>query len=90
MARLLHALLILFLALLLALPLPSPPFFGSNALPSYAIILLAISMMEEDGMVIWLGYVATIASAIYLTIMIGLHLEILLRLIRTSTHWWNS
>jgi len=48
-ARLGHALLIVFMAFLLTLPLPSPPFLGSNALPSYGIILLAVSMMEETA-----------------------------------------
>ncbi len=75
--------------IMLALPLP-PTILFSNFIPAIGVLLVAASMMEEDGMVIWLGYVATIASAIYLTIMIGLHLELLLRFIRTSTHWWNS
>jgi hypothetical protein len=52
-----NQLLIVLLALLLALPLPSPPFFLSNSLPGCAIILLAASVMEEDGVLIWLAYV---------------------------------
>ena len=75
--------------LMLALPLP-PTILFSNFVPAIGVLLVAASMMEEDGLVIWLGYLATIASAIYLTMMIGLHFEILLRLIRTSTQWWNS
>lgn len=67
-ARAVNALLIVIMALLLALPLPSPPFFGSNALPSYAIILLAVSMLEEDGVMIWVGYVATLVAAAYFII----------------------
>ncbi len=66
--RLVNALLILFMAVLLALPLPSPPFFGSNTLPSYAIILLAVSMMEEDGVMIWVGYAATAVATAYFVI----------------------
>ncbi len=65
LTRSMHALLIVFLALLLALPLPSPPFFGSNALPSYAIILTAVSMMEGDGMLIFFGYLASGVAAAY-------------------------
>lgn len=64
----LHALGILLMAVLLALPLPSPPFFGSNALPSYAIILLAVSMMEADGVMIFAGYVAALVAVAYFVI----------------------
>jgi hypothetical protein len=71
-ARLLHALLVMFMALLLALPLPSPPFLGSNTLPSYAIILLALSMMEEDGVMIWFGYLVALVSAAYFVVLGGL------------------
>ena len=90
-ARLAHALLVVFMALLLALPLPSPPFFGSNALPSYAIILLALSMMEEDGVMIWFGYLASLVATAYFVFMGGLiatHLakwfQALLRLLETT------
>jgi hypothetical protein len=57
MARSANALLIAFMALLLALPLPVPL---TNMLPSYAIILLAASMMEEDGHMIWWGYLMSL------------------------------
>jgi len=41
-------------AFLLALPFPPlPPF--TNSLPCYALILIAASMMEEDGILIWIG-----------------------------------
>jgi hypothetical protein len=60
-----NALLVALMGFLLALPLPSPPFYGTNALPSYAIILIAASMMEEDGLLIWLGYAAALATIVY-------------------------
>jgi len=60
-----NALLVAFMAFLLALPLPSPPFYGTNALPSYAIMLLAASMMEEDGLLIWVGYAMSLGTCIY-------------------------
>lgn len=89
--RLANALLIACMALLLALPLPSPPFFGSNALPCYAIILLALSMMEEDGVLIWLGYAAALAATGYFVgfgALIGKHLagwfQLLLRLLERT------
>jgi hypothetical protein len=64
-ARNTNALLITFMALLLALPLPTPPFFFSNSIPSYAIILLAASMMEEDGIMIWAGYAMVIVNGVF-------------------------
>ena len=58
-----NAILIAFMAFLLALPVPLP---FTNTLPAYTIILLAASMMEEDGVLIWLGYgVATGALAYF-------------------------
>ncbi len=76
--RTLNALLVLFMAVLLALPLPSPPFLGSNAFPSYAIILLALSMMEEDGAMIWAGYASSVVATAYFAIfgaLIAKHLS---------------
>ncbi|HWD19629.1 MAG TPA: exopolysaccharide biosynthesis protein [Verrucomicrobiae bacterium] len=62
--RMLNALTICWMAFLLALPLPPfPPF--TNMFPSYAIILMAVSMMEEDGMMIWLGYAASLGTTLY-------------------------
>ncbi|MCX8090405.1 MAG: exopolysaccharide biosynthesis protein, partial [Verrucomicrobiae bacterium] len=71
-AHLANSLLIVGMSLLLALPLPSPPFFGSNALPSYAIILIALSMMEEDGVMIWFGYLAALVALAYFGVLGGL------------------
>jgi hypothetical protein len=65
-----NALLLVLMAFLLALPLPPiPPF--TNAFPSYAIILIAASMMEEDGVMIWLGYAAVLGTLIYFVIWAG-------------------
>jgi len=65
LARIVNVLLVAFMAILLALPLPAPPFFFSNSIPSYAIILLAASMMEEDGVLIWYGYALVLANLIF-------------------------
>jgi hypothetical protein len=62
--------LIALMAFLLMLPFPPfPPF--TNSLPAYSIILLAASMMEEDGVLIWVGYAVSVGTAIY--IMLILH-----------------
>lgn len=59
-----NTIMVMFQAFLLALPLPPiPPL--TNALPSYAIILLAASMMEEDGVLIWAGYFASLFTMCY-------------------------
>jgi hypothetical protein len=63
-----NALLLAFMAFLLALPIP-PLILFSNTLPSYAIILLAASMMEEDGVLIWFGYAMSLATVIYLAVV---------------------
>ncbi len=64
-ARFFNGALIALMGCLLALPLPSPPFFFTNSLPSYTIILLALSVMERDGVTIWLGYAAAAGTIAY-------------------------
>ena len=67
-ARFFNALLMTFMGLLLALPFPPlPPF--TNSLPCYSIILLAVSMMEEDGVTIWIAYAVSAGTIVYLVIM---------------------
>ncbi len=50
--------------LLLSLPLPVP---ASNFLPALAIALVALGSLEEDGLVVVLGYVAFAAAAAFIT-----------------------
>lgn len=69
-AMLVNGLLIVFMALLLALPVP-PVVLFTNSLPSYAVILLAVSIMEEDGVTIWLGYLMCLVSTIYFVLIAG-------------------
>ena len=61
-ARAGNALLLVFMAFLLALPLPIP---ATNLLPADAIVLVAACMMEEDGVLIWLGYAVSLITVIY-------------------------
>lgn len=69
-----NALLMTYLGLLLALPFPPlPPF--TNSLPTYSLILVAASTMEEDGVMIWFGYAVAIGTSIYLFLVVeGLEL----------------
>ena len=57
-----HAGLLIFMALVLALPLPIPL---TNTFPALAIILISLSMMEEDGVAIFLGYLMTLVTVAY-------------------------
>jgi hypothetical protein len=50
-------------ALLLFPPFPMP---GINALPSLAIVLLALGVMERDGVSVAAGYVVLVLSYVYL------------------------
>ena len=59
-----NALLVALMALLLM-----PPF--TNSLPAYSIILLAASMMEEDGVLIWVAYAISAGTAIYLMLILA-------------------
>jgi hypothetical protein len=54
----------------LSLPIP-PPFPLTNTIPGFAIIFLSLGLMERDGGLISCGYVLTLISAIYVT-LIGL------------------
>jgi hypothetical protein len=79
--RFANAMLMTLLAVLLSLPFPSPPFFFTNSLPCYAIIVLAASMMEEDGVTIWIAYAVALGTVIYLGVIIGVIGEVLRRLL---------
>ena len=82
LARFFNALMIVLMALLLALPIPPiVPF--TNSFPAYTIILMAVSMMEEDGITIWLAYATAVGTTIYFAIMAGL---ISVHLIQ----WWHG
>ena len=67
-ARIGNCLLVAFMAFLLALPLPPfPPL--TNTCPGYAIIFLAVAMMEEDGVLIWVGYAVSLGTSLYFLFM---------------------
>jgi len=80
LSRAVNALLIALMAFLLALPLPSAPFFPTNGLPAYAVILLAAAMMEEDGVLIWAGYGMALATVVFFVSIAGTVVEVFARL----------
>ncbi|MGH8129617.1 MAG: exopolysaccharide biosynthesis protein, partial [Steroidobacteraceae bacterium] len=76
---------------LLMAPIPLVPFV--NSLPALAIILLCFGMAERDGVVIALGYVTTLVSAVYvgglmvLVLYAGLHYQQVFEQVRA---WLSS
>ncbi len=65
-SRPIHGLVIMTNAFALALPLPIP---FTNSIPGAAIVLLTAGMMEEDGLFILLGYLVTVGTAVYFTLL---------------------
>jgi hypothetical protein len=43
----------------------------SNTLPAFAILCLAVGLLQRDGVCILLGYFANIATIIYFTVLIA-------------------
>jgi hypothetical protein len=62
-ANFVNGIVIVLAALVLMVPLPLVPF--TNTIPALAVVLLSIGMVERDGIVIVLGYLATVAAALY-------------------------
>lgn len=88
-ARTVNALAITFMALLLSLPFPPfPPL--TNSLPCYCIILLAASMMEEDGVAIWWGYLLCLGTTVYLGINIVIIVEVFEKVLELIRRWLGS
>jgi hypothetical protein len=76
----LHALMILFAAGLLMIPLPPfPPF--TNTLPAIAIVVLTMSTLERDGMGIAAGYVIVFGTVIYFAFWGALIVEVFTRIL---------
>jgi hypothetical protein len=78
--------LLILLALMLALPLPPlPPF--TNALPAYAIVLITVSMMEEDGWMIWAGYTAALAAVLYFAFWASVIVAVIHKYLGPALRW---
>jgi hypothetical protein len=81
----LNGALVIAAVLLLMAPIPLVPFV--NSLPALAIILLCFGMAERDGLVISLGYLLTLVSAVYVAALVylifyaGMHHEMVLEAI---------
>ena len=71
LAQFVNASFVAMMALMLALPIP-PTIPLSNTLPGYAIILLSMSLMEEDGWLVWAAYALSAGTFVYLVSMTAL------------------
>lgn len=71
--RFTNAMLLALMGLMLALPLP-PVMPFSHSLPCWAIIIIALAVMEGDGILIWLGYLIALGTIIYMFFFTGLAL----------------
>lgn len=80
-ARRVNALILAYGGLVLAAPIP-PIIPFSNLTPSVGLILVAAGMMEEDAVVLWMGYLATLAASAYIGFLIYLQSALLLHLWR--------
>jgi hypothetical protein len=77
--RLVNAVILILLGLLLALPIP-PVMPFTNSLPGWGIILMSLSLMEEDGHLIWAAYLMAVGTTLYLCFFSGLAIAGLHRL----------
>ena len=80
-ARRVNAMVLIYGGIVLAAPIP-PIIPLSNLTPSIGLILVAAGMMEEDGVVLWMGYVATLAASAYIGFLIYLQSTLIVHLWR--------
>ena len=62
-----NGLVLVFAGLLLMAPFGLVPF--SNTAPAVAILLLTMGMLQRDGLFVLLGYVATVLTVIYFSVL---------------------
>jgi hypothetical protein len=67
-------------ALLMSLPLPIPL---TNLLPAYTILVLAIGLLELDGLFILIGYALSVATTLFFVSIAG-------AIWKLVTIWWDS
>ena len=78
-----NALIIAWMAFLLALPIPPVPVPFTNLFPGYSVVLMAVAMMEEDGVMIWLGYAASAWTTAYFVFFFGFISATMVKLIHS-------
>lgn len=69
--------------IVLSLPIP-PPFILTNTIPGFAIVFLALGLMERDGMLVLVGHVLTVIAVVYVVLIGVLGKE----LVSYLAGWW--
>ncbi len=88
-ARFLNGGLLAFLGILLALPLPPlVPF--TNTLPAYGILFLALSIMEEDGVLIWVAYAVSLVTCGYFYFLTDMMVLLVTKYSEPALAWLRS
>lgn len=72
-----NGLLITFLGLCLALPLPIP---FSNLVVAWAIFLLCLGLLEEDGLLVIVGYLVSLIAFIFFAVIAILNWRLLVHI----------
>jgi len=81
----LHGLLIAFLAILLALPLPIP---FSNLLAAIPILLISLGLLEDDGAFLIAGYLAAIPCMLFFGVLFLLGPKAVSEIWGWVAHFW--
>lgn len=74
MMQIVNGLLIFVLGICLALPLPIP---FSNLTAAWSILLLSFGLIEKDGVLILIGYLASLATFFFFVITILINLKLI-------------
>ena len=82
--RCVNGLMMAFMGFYLALPLAIP---FTNFLPAYGVLLLALSMMEDDGVLIWVGHAVSVSAVVYLVLVADKAVELTLKYYEPVLHW---
>lgn len=69
--RKINGALVALLGVILALPLPP----GFNAIPSLAIISLTVGELEDDGVLVFIGYILSLLNVVLVTLLFTVGFE---------------
>ncbi len=84
--RIAHCSLIALMAVLLTLPLPVP---FTNSLPTLTVIVMAASMMESDGVTVFVGYALALATLVYFALFAGAIAAALRQMLHVIQQGWQ-
>lgn len=70
-----HGLLIFVLGICLAMPLPIP---FSNLIAAWSIFILVVGLLEDDGVLVLVGYLASLITMVFFVVMIVINWKIIL------------